>query len=189
MFPLTTSLGIEYCHPQSAPLKLLFKTINRHPCISPTILPPLVSRVTDRLSIGPILDDRLKEKILKPWKGALSSHSVCLSVCLSVCPSVCERPTGYTFWPRNLIFGQNDLWDMKKHTFFFFFRIFIFTLFIDIFRFFPYITLVNFCLSVCSRVTGHTFWPRNLIFGLIDPWDMRKKAFFCFSKCSFLRFL
>ena len=36
--------------------------------------------------IGPILDDRLEEKILKPWKGALSSHSVCLSVCLSVRP-------------------------------------------------------------------------------------------------------
>ena len=35
--------------------------------------------------IGPILDDRLKEK-LKPWKGAHSSHfrvCVCLSVCLS----------------------------------------------------------------------------------------------------------
>ena len=24
--------------------------------------------------VGPILDDRLKEKLLKPWKGALSSH-------------------------------------------------------------------------------------------------------------------
>ena len=34
--------------------------------------------------IGPILDDRLKEKILKPWKGAHSSHSVCPSVCLCV---------------------------------------------------------------------------------------------------------
>ena len=29
---------------------------------------------------GPILDDRLKEKILKPYKGAHSSHSVCVSV-------------------------------------------------------------------------------------------------------------
>ena len=29
-------------------------------------------------SIGPILDDRLKEKILKPWKGAHSIHSVCV---------------------------------------------------------------------------------------------------------------
>ena len=29
---------------------------------------------------GPILDDRLKEKILKPWKGVHSSHFVCVSV-------------------------------------------------------------------------------------------------------------
>ena len=35
--------------------------------------------------IGPILDDRLKEKILKPWKGAHSSHfRVCVSVCVCV---------------------------------------------------------------------------------------------------------
>ena len=44
--------------------------------------------------------------------------------------------------------------------------------------------------SVRERATGHTFTPRNLIFGLNDPWDMRKKKiFFCFSKFSFLRFL
>ena len=31
--------------------------------------------------IGPILDDRLKEKLMKPWKGAHSSHfPVCLCV-------------------------------------------------------------------------------------------------------------
>ena len=36
----------------------------------------------------PILDDRLKEKFMKPWKGVLCIHfRVCLSVCLSVCPS------------------------------------------------------------------------------------------------------
>ena len=36
---------------------------------------------------GPILDDRLKEKLLNPWKGALSSQ-------FRVCPSV--RPlAGY----------------------------------------------------------------------------------------------
>ena len=40
-------------------------------------------------TIGPIFDDKLKEKILKPWKGALSSHYVCVSVRPSVCPSVC----------------------------------------------------------------------------------------------------
>ena len=58
--------------------------------------------------IGPIRDDSLKEKILKPWKGALISHSVCLSVCVSVCVCVCERAIGHTFWPRNLIFGLSD---------------------------------------------------------------------------------
>ena len=34
--------------------------------------------------IGLILDDRLNEKFLKPWKGVLYSLS-CLSVRLSVC--------------------------------------------------------------------------------------------------------
>ena len=39
------------------------------------------------------------------------------------------------------------------------------------------------CLSVCPRATEHTFWPKNLILGLKDPWDMRKKRIlFCFSK-------
>ena len=35
-------------------------------------------------NFGPILDDRLKEKILKPWKGAHSCHSTCLCVRPSV---------------------------------------------------------------------------------------------------------
>ena len=40
--------------------------------------------------IGPILDDRLKEKFLKPSKGVLCIHfRVCLSVCLCVCLCVC----------------------------------------------------------------------------------------------------
>ena len=38
------------------------------------------------------------------------------------------------------------------------------------------------CLSVCMLATEHTFWPRNLIFGLSDPWYMRKKHFFYVSK-------
>ena len=92
--------------------------------------------------VGPILDDRLKEKFLKPWKGVLCIHfRVCLSVCVSVCLCVCTRATEHTFWPMNLIFGSNDPWDMRKKRIFLFFEIFIFTLFIGIFRFFPYITL------------------------------------------------
>ena len=53
--------------------------------------------------IGLILKDmdRLKEKLLKPWKGALCFH-------FRVCLSVCNRATEHTFWPRNLIFGPSD---------------------------------------------------------------------------------
>ena len=39
------------------------------------------------------------------------------------------------------------------------------------------------CPSVClTRAIKHTFWPRNLIFGLNDPWDMRKKCIILFFK-------
>ena len=31
------------------------------------------------------------------------------------------------------------------------------------------------CLSVCSPATGHSFWPRNLIFLHSIHWEMRKK--------------
>ena len=43
-------------------------------------------------------------------------------------------------------------------------------------------------LSVCVRATEQPFWSRNLIFGLKDPWDMRKKQFFFpkFWKIGFL---
>ena len=79
--------------------------------------------------------------------------------------SVCARATGHTFWPRNLIFGLSDPWDMRKKRIFLFFEIFIFTLFIGIFRFFPYITLVNFWF----QASGHSFSPRIVIFGLSEP--------------------
>jgi len=80
--------------------------------------------------------------------------------------SVCKHATGHTFWPRNLIFGLNDPWDMrKKNTFFLFFEMFIFMLFIGIFRFFSYITLVNFWF----QATGHSFSHRNVIFGFREP--------------------
>ena len=86
-------------------------------------------------------------------------------VCLSVCLSVRTWATEHIFWPRNLIFGLSDPWDMRKKRIFLFFEIFIFTLFIGIFRFFPYITLVNFWF----QATGHSFSPRNVIFGLREP--------------------
>ena len=36
------------------------------------------------------------------------------------------------------------------------------------------------CVSVCDRATGHSFWPRDLIFWHNTPWDMRKKRNFLF---------
>ena len=84
----------------------------------------------------PILDDRLKEKILKPWKGALSSHSESPSVRLFVCLCVCEQATGHNFWPRNLISGlSSPCWHEEKRIFLLL-EIFIFTHFKGIFLFF-----------------------------------------------------
>ena len=56
--------------------------------------------------IEPILDDRLKEKFLKPWKGVLCIH---FRVCLHA------GATEHTFWPRNLIFGSSDPWDTNAY--------------------------------------------------------------------------
>ena len=60
----------------------------------------LPTKFQKKIYIGPIPDDRLKEKILKPWKGALSSHPVCLSVCLCVC--VCPSVNGLQVTPFDL---------------------------------------------------------------------------------------
>ena len=46
--------------------------------------------------------------------------------------------------------------------------------------------VVCVCLCVCARATGHTFWSRNLIFGLSDPWDMI--IFSCFVLFIFRNF-
>ena len=70
---------------------------------------------TNKNLVGPIFDDRLKEKLLKPWKDAHSGHFhvyVCVCVCVSVC--VHRRATEHSFWPRNLIFGLSDPWYMRK---------------------------------------------------------------------------
>ena len=46
-----------------------------------------------------------------------------------------------------------------------------------------------FILSVCVNRLQSTFWPRDLVFGLSDPWHMRKKrSFFSFSKFWFFSF-
>ena len=120
-----------------------------------------LSAKSKKVVIGSILDERLKEKNPETLKGC-PQQSLCVSVC------VCGLQ-GHIFWPRNLIFGLNDPWDMRKKRIFLFFEIFIFTLFMDIFRFFPYITLVNFCF----QATGHNFSPRDMIFGLREPCTIR----------------
>ena len=44
------------------------------------------------------------------------------------------------------------------------------------------LTSVSVCLPVClsvsvsPRATEHIFWPRSLIFGLSNPWHLRKKT-------------
>ena len=50
-------------------------------------------------------------------------------------------------------------------------------------------TIQTLHTSVRERATGHTFWHRNLIFGLNDPWDMRKKLIiFVFRNFHFYAF-
>ena len=49
--------------------------------------------VKHKINIGPILDDRMKEKVMKPRKGAHSGHSVCVSFRLCVC----KQDIGHTF--------------------------------------------------------------------------------------------
>ena len=58
--------------------------------------------------------------------------SVFAFVC--ACPSVRTWATGNTLWHRNLFFGLNYTWDMRKKRFFF--EILFLTLFICTFRFF-----------------------------------------------------
>ena len=67
--------------------------------------------------IGPLLDDRLKETLKNP--ETLKGCPLCSLSCLSVC----VRATEHTFWPRNLIFGLKDPWDMRKKRNFLFFEI------------------------------------------------------------------
>ena len=71
----------------------------------------LISPRHVHLHIGPILDDRLKDKLLKSLNGVFCIHfRVCLSACLPVCLSAHNQATEHTFWPRNQIFGLDDPW-------------------------------------------------------------------------------
>ena len=52
-------------------------------------------------------------------------------------------------------------------------------------EYFPLYLCIDFCLF-CFLPTGHSFWPRNLIFWHSNPWDMSQKPIFFFSKFWFL---
>ena len=82
--------------------------------------------------VGPILDDRLKEKFLKPWKGVLCNH-----FCVCVCVSVCTRATEHIFWARNLFFGSSENWDMRKKWIFCFLKFSFLRFLLAFFDFFP----------------------------------------------------
>jgi len=97
-----------------------------------------------------------------------------------VCVSLCTRATDHSFRVRNLIFGLSDPWNIRKKRFFLFFEIFIFTLSIGLFRFFPYITLVHFLF----QATGHIFSPRNVIFGLREPCSIQNWRLLTFFENS-----
>ena len=47
---------------------------------------------------------------------------------------------------------------------------------------------LSVCVCVCTRATDHSFWARNLIFGLSDPWNIRKKRIFFFRNFHFSMF-
>ena len=103
--------------------------------------------------IGPILDDRLKEEFLKPWKGVLCIHfrgSLSMHLC------VCSRATEHIFWPRNLIFWFEWSLGHEKETHFFF-EILIFTSSVGYSKFSRFfLELVHsFHFSGCSHIFNH----------------------------------
>ena len=115
--------------------------------------------------IGPILDDRLKEKLLKPWKVALCFHfRVCLSVRLSA---------GYKW---HLLTLEPNFWDEwssghEKETHFFIFLKFSFLRFL--LTFFD-LSKYNTSIFYFFQATGNSFSPRDVIIRLRKTFTIRK---------------
>ena len=118
----------------------------------------------------PILDDSLKEKLLKPWMDVLCVH-------FCVCPSVCSRSTKHNYWHRNLIFWLSDPLDMRKK-YIFFLEIFIFT------------KMANVNSRTCIHYQTLSHYPNK---SLIFIWNVCKtfsrKKIFSYKKCEFWRLL
>ena len=88
-----------------------------------------------------------------------------LSVCMSVCPrffSATKSPSFMKMWLK-ASFGPG--WSMTKPDF----------------RYFHYITLLFFLF----HATGQSFSPRNVIFGLREPWTIRNWRLLIFFGNSF----
>ena len=98
--------------------------------------------------------DFFLQPIIKDWSNKHSNANVSMSINQ-------VRLVGIWLLDRSLMIGwRKNSWNPERVSSVF--------------------TFVSVCLSVCLRATEHTFWPRNLIFGLKDPWDMRKKLNFLF---------
>ena len=99
------------------------------------------------------------------WTDTLKGCPLFSRSCVSIRPFA-----GYIshLWPRNLYFWLEWSLGHEKETHFLFFEIFILTLLLAFFIF-P-ITLVTFCF----QATGHSFSPRNVVFGLRGPYTIRK---------------
>ena len=123
----------------------------------------LVIKCFGHLSIGPILGDK------DPWReGNIHETLIRCPMSSLSCVSVFPRATEHIFWPRNHYFQLTDPWDMRKKRIFFskFSSLRFLYAFFD---FFPFITLVIFWF----QSTGHSFSPRDVIFGLREPCTTR----------------
>ena len=101
----------------------------------------LIGLIDEPSFIEPILDDKLKETFLKPWENVLCIH---FRVCLSV--YVCVRREMITVFELGVFLGWVILGTWERNAFFGFSK-FKFYIFICIFLFFPYLTLVKMLFS------------------------------------------
>ena len=128
---------------------------------------------------------RLDRSLMIGWRKNSWNPLRVSSVFTFVCLRVCKQAKGHILGPRNLFLVILVAWEKGA-----FFRNFNFYIFIVIFRFFHYTSLVNFGF----QATGHSFSPRNMIFGGREPctiknwklWNVFRKFHFSIFKGLFL---